>query len=404
MRLVVLFAVALAIFAAPPIDRQKAGMDSEKLARIPARMKAYTDRGEVAGIVTLVARHGAVASLDAVGWADVEKKKPMRTDSIFQIMSMTKPVCGTAIMMLVEEGKLALTDPVEKHLPEFRGQMMIAARGEGGQLTLKKPSRPITVRDLMTHTSGMPGMPPAGLAELYQKMDRPLADAALVYSQLPLEFEPGTEWRYSNPGIATLGRLVEVASGMPFEKFLEARIFQPLGMKDSFIFPPADKVDRIAIVHTAREGKLAAAPGSILGGDPRHYRKGAVYSAPEFGLYSTAEDLFAFYDCLRAGGTSNGKRLLSPASVKVMTALHTGDIRAGHLPGTGFGLSWEVTRNAMGTLALMSEGSFGHGGAFGTHGWIDPAKDLVGVFLIQHSGATNAKPVFMGMAASSIAE
>lgn len=404
MKLAILSLAAIAVIAAPPIDKQKAGMDPERLARIPARMKAYVDRNEVAGVVTLVARHGSIAALDAVGWADAENKKPMRTDSIFQIMSMTKPVCATAIMMMVEEGKLALTDPVEKHLPEFRGQMVIASRSADGKLTLKKPSRPINIRDLMTHTSGLPSMPPAGLAELYQKMDTPLADAVSIYSQLPLEFEPGTEWRYSNPGIATLGRLVEVASGMPFEKFLEARIFQPLGMKDSFIFPPAAKVDRIAIVHQVKDGKLVAAPSSILGGDPRHYRKGAVYSAPEFGMYSTAEDLFAFYDCMRSGGISNGKRLLSPASVKVMTSLHTGDIRAGHLPGTGFGLAWEVTRNETGMLALMSIGSFGHGGAFGTHGWIDPAKDLVGVFLIQHTGSTNAKAVFMGMAAAAITE
>ncbi|HUQ95046.1 MAG TPA: serine hydrolase domain-containing protein [Bryobacteraceae bacterium] len=405
MRFIVLLMAWSVLHAEPPIgEASKAGLDPERLAKIPVRMKSYVDRGEIAGAVTLVSRHGVIGQLDAVGWADVENKKPMRVDSIFQIMSMTKPVCATAIMLLVEEGKLALTDAVEKHLPEFRGQLVIAS-SEGDTLTLKKPSRPITVRDLMTHTSGMPPNPPAGLAELYTKMDLPLAQAVHVFSQLPLLFEPGTEWRYSNPGIATLGRLVEVASGMAFEKFLETRLYQPLGMKDSFVFPPADKIDRIAIVHTHCGGALVNAPATILGGDSRHYRKGARYSAPEFAMYSTAADLAAFYNMMRAGGVHQGKRLISAASVKVMTTMHTGDIRAGHLPGTGFGLAWEVTREPLGTLTLMSIGSFGHGGAFGTHGWIDPQKDLVGVFLIQHAGTpNNAKAVFMGMAGAAIQE
>ncbi|MBS1829454.1 MAG: beta-lactamase family protein [Acidobacteria bacterium] len=400
----VLLGVALLPAAPPIVEASKAGMDADRLARLSARMKEYVDRGELAGVVTLVSRHGVTAALDAHGWADVAGKKQMKPDSIFQIMSMTKPVCGTAIMMLVEEGKLALTDPVEKHLPEFRGQMMVAYRDKD-TVTLKKPSRPITVRDLMTHTSGIAGAPQAGIGELYQKMHLTLAEAVHFYSQLPLNFEPGTEWQYSNTGIATLGRLVEVASGMPFEKFLETRLFQPLGMKDSFIFPPADKVDRIVIVHQAKDGKLVDAPPTILGGDSRLHRKGAKYSAPEFGLHSTAQDLAAFYNMMRAGGVHQGKRLLTSASVKVATSLHTADIRAGHLPGTGFGLTWEVTRVPLGTLNLMSVGSFGHGGAFGTHGWIDPEKDLVGVFLIQHTGSsTNAKQVFMGMAAAAINE
>jgi CubicO group peptidase (beta-lactamase class C family) len=401
MRTLFLALLAAASLLGEPviIEAGKTGMDPERLSRIPARMKAYVDRGELAGVVTLVSRRGVTALLDASGFQDAESKKPMRPDSIFQIMSMTKPVCGTAIMMLVDEGKLTLADPVEKHLPEFRGQMLVASR-EGERVQLKKPSRPINIRDLMTHTSGMIANPPPGIAELYQKMDLTLAEAVRVYSQQPLEFEPGTEWRYSNPGIAILGRLVEAASGMPFEKFLETRIFQPLGMKDSFLLPPADKTDRIVTVHTAA---LRAAPATILGGDSRAFRKGAKYSAPEFGMYSTAADLAAFYNMLRAGGMHQGQRMLSQAALRVMTSLHTGDLRAGHLPGTGFGLTWEVTRQPLGTLALMSIGSFGHGGAFGTHGWIDPAKDLVGVFLIQHVGYTgNAKAVFMGMVGSAI--
>ncbi len=368
-------------------------------------MKSYVDRGEVAGVVTLVSRHGVTASLEAVGWADIENQKPMKTDSIFQIMSMTKPVCATAILMLVEEGKLALTDAVEKHLPEFRGQMTIASQDANG-VFLKKPSRPITIRDIMTHTSGMQGNPPPGLSALYQKLDMTLAEAVHVYGQTPLQFEPGTRWSYSNMGIATLGRLVEVASGMPFETFLATRIFEPLGMKDSFLFPPADKMDRIAIVHTHKDGKLTTAPGTILGGDPRHYRKGAKYSAPEFGLHSTASDLAAFYNMLRAGGAANGRRLLSKASIATMTSLHTGDIKSGHLVGTGFGLGWEVTKEPLGTLNLMSIGSYGHGGAFGTHGWVDPAMDTVNVFLIGQAGGSpsNGKSVFMSLAGAAVVD
>lgn len=404
MRMIAMWVAFGLILQAEPIgDAKQAGLDPQRLARIAERMKGYVDRGELAGVVTLVSRHGVVGALDAVGYADAINRKPMRTDSIFQIMSMTKPVCATAVMMMVDEGRLALNDPVEKHLPEFRGQMKLASR-EGDRMVLEKPKRPITIRDLLTHTSGMPG-PPPGIAELYTQMNMTLADAVLVFAQGPLQFEPGSEWRYSNTGIATLGRLVEVASGLSFEKFLETRIFQPLGMKDSFLFPPADKLDRIVVVHSHAGGKIVDAPATILGGDSRKFRKGARYPAPEFGMYSTASDLAAFYNMIRAGGAVGGNRLLSKAAVDTMTRLHTGDLKAGHNPGTGFGLAWEVTREAAGTLNLMSIGSHGHGGAFGTHGWVDPGKDLVGVFLIQHAGNTgNAKQVFIGMAGASVVD
>lgn len=378
-------------------------MDPQRLGRIPARMKAFVDQDFIAGAVTLVARHGAVASLEAVGWQDIEAKKPMRTDSIFQVMSMTKPFTSVAIMILVEEGKIALTDPVEKHLPEFRGQMMVEGRSDK-TVTLRKPSRPITIRDLLTHTSGMTG-PAASMEGLYQKMDRSLAEAVAVFAQNPLEFEPGSRWLYSNTGMATLGRIVEVKGDMPYERFLEERIFKPLGMKDSFFFPPKDKIDRIALVYEQKNGKLVRSGSEILGGASYEYRKGAEYPGPEFALYSTAPDLAAFYEMMRSGGVANGKRLLSRAAVDVMTALHTGDLKAGHLGGTGFGLGWEITSLPEGTLAFMSPGSFGHGGAFGTHGWIDPKKDMVGVFLIQKSGGTDdAKRAFMAMAAAAISE
>jgi CubicO group peptidase (beta-lactamase class C family) len=385
----------------------KAGMDPERLAKIPVRMKGFVDEGMVAGVVMLVARHGAIASLEAVGYQDLEKKKPMRTDSIFQIMSMTKPVVAVAIMMLAEEGKLAVSDPVERHLPEFRGLWVNASKPAEKERRQVRPSRAITLRDLLTHTSGMIGNPPEGIRELYTRMHLTLAEAVAIYSQQPLDFEPGTKWQYSNPGIATLGRVIEVASGLAFERFLSERIFQPLGMKDSFLFVPPDKIDRIAMVYKRAEGKLVRSGSEILGGDPSQYRKGAKYSAPEFGMYSTASDLAALYQMMLNGGTYNGKRLLSQASVNLMTSSHTGDIEpAGHSTGMAYGLAWTVVRDSLGTLQLQSVGTYGHGGAFGTQGWIDPQKDLIGVFLIQRSagGAPYESNVFKTMAAAAIVE
>ena len=399
-----------AVLTAPA--QQSVTADAARLAAIAPRMKAFVDQGVVAGVVTLLMQDGKVVQHEAAGMADLEARKPMSRDSIFQIMSMTKPTVAVCIMMLAEEGKLALSDPVEKHLPEFRGQMAMAGRAADGAVTLHKPARPVTVRDLLTHTSGMGPTPPEGLKELYYRMDRPLREAVLAYSQVPLLFEPGSRWAYSNTGIATLGRIVEAASGQPFEKFLEARVLTPLGMKDSFIFPPEDKKARIVSLYDRKEGKLVKAGGDKLGGDAMNYRKGAVYSAPEFGLYSTAADLSAFYEMTRLGGVAPawvkgpgaapGKRLLSPAAVSVMTKLHTGDLQAGHNPGTGFGLAWEVVKNEQGELNLWSVGSYGHGGAFGTHGWVDPAKHLVGVFLIQGGDQTTVKYAFLNMAGAAV--
>lgn len=401
-------AAAMTVCAAPPVDSgaaQKAGMDPSVLQRIPKRMRELVDEGVLSGAVTLVQRHGVTASFEAAGWADKEANKPMRPDSIFQIMSMTKPFAGTSIQMLAEEGRLSVLDPVEKHIPEFRGQLVVVKRNDDGSVLMKKPARPITIFDLMTHTSGLPYGPPAGLKELNQTMDRTLADAVLVYSQTPLEFEPGTKWSYSNMGIGILGRIIEIRSGMPFEKFLETRLFQPLGMKDSHIFLPAEKHGRLAAIYKKGPNGLEKAGDDTLGGYSLNFRKGAKYSAPEWGLYTTAQDLAAFYQMLLNGGTANGKRFLSRSSIDVMTKKQTGDLRAGHMPNTAFGLTWEVIEDPRGELAYLSVGSFGHGGAFGTHGWVDRKKDMVGVFLIQMTGAdAGAKYGFMQMANAAVIE
>ena len=390
--------LALAANAADP------GMSSAQLAKIPQRMKAFVDQKRIAGAVTLVARHGVIAEFDAVGMQDIEAGKPMAKDSIFQIMSMTKPFVGVAIMMLVDEGKVVISDPVEKYLPEFRGQMV--ADVKDGVKTIRKPARPITVRDCMTHTSGLSYGPFPGFAELNQKMDKTLAEAMLIYSQQPLEFEPGAKWQYSNVGIAVLGRIIEVSTGVPFEGFIDSRIFQPLGMKDSHFFLPMEKQSRLAPVYRLVDGKLAKADGTILGGDPMQFRKGAKYPAPEWGMYTTASDLLQFYQMMLNGGKAGTRQLLSRASVDMMTSAHTSDLRSGHMPGTAFGLTWEVVRpEGLGEIHLLSAGTFGHGGAFNTHGWIDKKKDMVGIFLIQNAmGTGDVKYAFMGMANAAVLE
>jgi CubicO group peptidase (beta-lactamase class C family) len=367
--------------------------DSSQLAKIAGRMKELAEQQRIAGTVTLFQEKGELVHFEAVGWQDIENKKPMRKDSIFQIMSMTKPFTGTAILMLAEAGRLSVSDPVEKHLPEFRGQML---KVDGA---LKKPARPITIHDLMTHTSGLPSAPPPGLAELYTKLDRTLADAVLVFSQQPLDFEPGSRWSYSNAGIATLGRIIEVAGGMPYEKFVATRIFEPLGMKDSHFFLPETKKDRLAIVYKKTATGLERADDTILGGLSAAARPRAIYPAPEFGMYSTAEDLAKFYQALLSGD----RRILSQASIRLMSSKQTNDLRAGHMPNTAFGLTWEVIDDPRGEVHLLSRGTYGHGGAFSTHGWVDPARQTVGVFLTQLTGApAEAKYAYMQMVNSAI--
>lgn len=394
------------VFAAPPAtDPQKAGMDAKRLAQISERMKEFESRGQVAGTVTLLQRHGVLAHFEATGWADIEAKKPMQRDTIFQIMSMTKPITGIAIMMMAEEGKLRLTDPVERHLPEFRGQMMIVSR-DGDKLVLQKPPRPITIRDLMTHTSGMIGEPPASTGPLMINMSMPLDRAVAIYAQQPLDFEPGTKWQYSNTGLATLGRIVEVLSGMKYEEFLAKRIFEPLGMVDSHVFLPESKHARLAALYTVENGRMVKAGADVLAGDPMKFRKGAVYSGPEFSVYSTAADLAKLYQMMLNKGTYDGKRLLSAASVETMSSVQSGDVKAGWDIGDAFGLTWEVTRDPIGTLTGLSKGAFHHGGAFSTFGYIDPKKDLIGVYMTQWDGPDGKIPreTFVQMGAASIIE
>jgi CubicO group peptidase (beta-lactamase class C family) len=358
--------------------------DASPLDRIRPAMQQFIDQGEIAGAVTVVGRKHAILSFEAVGQANIEKQTPMAKDTLFRIASMTKPITAMGIMMLQEEGKLSIDDPVEKHLPEFKGQMLVAER-KPESLLLKKPSRPITLKDLLTHTSGLAGQYPAGLSNLYQKRDRTLAEGTLAISQQPLTFEPGTKWSYCNPGIDTLGRVIEVLSGMPYEDFLEGRIFHPLGMEATLFYPEGELRRRVAAIYEEKDGKLVQTPGSVIG--PPNQAKHPI---PAGGLYSTGADLAKLYQMMLNEGELNGRRILKAESVRQMTTSHTDNLPAGFTPGGGFGLGFAVVTKPQGVTEMLSPGSYGHGGAFGTQGWIDPKQDLFVVLLIQRVGLPNA--------------
>jgi CubicO group peptidase (beta-lactamase class C family) len=346
-------------------------------SRIRARMREFVAQGEISGSVTLVGRRDQVVSLEAVGLRSIEDGLPMRPDTLFRIASMTKPITAIGIMMLAEEGKLSVDDPVEKHLPEFRGQMMVAARS-GETITLKKPPRVITLRDLLTHTSGLPGASPPGLAELYALRNHTLAEAVMAFSQRPLEFEPGTRWAYCSPGIDTLGRAIEVVSGQSFEGFLQERLFDPLGMRDTTFYPTPAQLRRAAVVYERKGGELRPA-AAFRGGLPQ----GARYPLPAGGLFSTAPDLARLYQMLLGGGIAGGRRYLTETTLAEMTRVQTGELKAGFSEGIGFGLGWSVVRQPVGLTEMLSPGTYGHGGGYGTQCWIDPHRGLCTILLTQ---------------------
>ncbi|HEV3166719.1 MAG TPA: serine hydrolase domain-containing protein [Isosphaeraceae bacterium] len=374
----------LMIVVASLSARTAVGQEAGLSARIRERMQPFIDRKEIAGVVASVGRGDRVLCVEALGQRNIEADQPMRSDTLFRIASMTKPITAIGIMMLADEGKLSVDDPVEKHLPEFRGQMLVTERS-GDTITLKKPPRPITLHDLLTHTSGLPGSPPPGLANLYAKRDRTLAEAVMAYSQRPLDFEPGTKWAYCNTGIDTLGRVIEVVSGQGYESFLQERLFDPLGMTDTTFYPTSDQMPRAAVTYDRKDGELRPAAASVIGPP-----QGARYPIPAGGLYSTAPDLAKVYQMMLNRGTAGGRRFLSEQAVSDMTRVQTGDLKAGFTEGMGFGLGWGVVRQPAGVTERLSPGSFGHGGAFGTQAWIDPQKDLFVILMIQRTGLPNS--------------
>ena len=402
-----LFSLLFAASAFAQSTTKTSGIDHEVLSQIPQRMKSFVDKQTVAGAVTLVSHGAEIVEFDATGMADIEAGHPMRKDSIFQIMSMTKPVTAIGIMMLAEQGKLALRDPVEQYLPEFHDVNVATTVGPDAD-HLKVPNHALTIRDLLTHTAGIQDYPgPPAIRDYAQTMSVPLDEVVRQLAKQPLLFQPGTQWSYSSPGIEILGRIIEVVSGEKYVDFITGHILEPLGMKDSFFFPPPDKIARIAMVYGDKNGKLVRAPATILGGDPAKYRQGAVFPAPGWGLYSTAEDLLHLYRMMLNDGVYEGHRYLSAFSVHLMTEPQTTGIQpVGWMRGSDYGLAWEVVTDPLGELAGHTIGTYGHGGAFGTQGWIDPNNDLISILLIQNSGegAESMTRIFLNMAESSISK
>ncbi|MBY0526232.1 MAG: beta-lactamase family protein [Gemmataceae bacterium] len=376
----VLASLALVLVAVPT----RGDADAGKLGRIRTAMQGFVDQQEIVGVVTVVGRKDGIVHHEAVGNLDADRKQAMPKDALFRIASMTKPITAIGIMILQDEGKLSVNDLVEKHLPEFKGQMLLVGRTPE-TVSLKKPARPITIRDLLTHTSGLPSGYPAGISDIYVKRQHNLAEATMAVSQRPLDFEPGSKWSYCNAGIDVLGRIIEVASGQTYEDFLRKRIFEPLGMTDTTFYPSAAQLERAAPTFDKKDGKLVVAKNNLI-----DLPKNPRFPIPAGGLYSTGTDLARVYQMMLGKGTLGKAKILSEESVATMTKVQTGDLLAGFTTGSGFGYGWAVVAKPTGVTEMLSAGSYGHGGAFGTQGWIDPEKDLFMILLIQRVGLPNA--------------
>ncbi|MCL4178031.1 MAG: beta-lactamase family protein [Verrucomicrobia bacterium] len=340
---------------------------------IRAAMQSFLESKEIAGAVTLVATPRTILHLDTVGYADVAGNRSMTADTLFWIASMTKPITGVAIMMLQDAGRLSLDDPVEKHLPEFKG-----IRTPDG-----KPAQ-LTIRSLLTHTSGL-----GEISGEEARQCRTLADAVARYVRRPLQFQPGARWQYCQSSINTAARIVEVISGESFPDFLENRLFRPLGMRDTTFYPSAEQLKRLAVSYRRTEaGELEPSEIGFLLGLPATSRE--RFPAGNGGLFSTAPDYARFCQMIAHGGEWAGRRYLSPASVKYMTSVRTGELKTGFTEGNGWGIGWCVVREPQGVTAMLSPGSHGHGGAYGTQAWIDPVRERIYVLMVQRANFPNS--------------
>ena len=336
----------------------------ERDAAIAAKMREMIAANEVPGAVTVVATRDGVSHLGVIGHAEAGKTRPLRKDSIFWIASMTKPVTAVAVLMMQDEGKLSIDDSLAKYIPEF---------GANG----------VTLRHMLTHTSGMGEATAAELATA-----KTLADIAPIYAKKPLGFAPGSQWRYCQSGINMLGRVVEIVSGMPIDQFFAKRIFAPLGMKDTTFYLTEKQMKRW-VTPAKRDGeKLADAPIGLLAGKAPTARD--RFPAPNGGLFSTAPDYARFARMLLRGGDLDGKRYLSAASFALMTTIQTGSLKAGFIPGHGWGLGVGVVKDPQGQTALSKTGTFGHGGAYGTQAWIDPQSGVALILMVQRTNFKNS--------------
>jgi CubicO group peptidase (beta-lactamase class C family) len=390
----------------PAVAPEEVGMAGARLAGIRAVMDRHVAEKQIPGASGLIARRGKIAYQETFGMADMEAGKPMRMDTIHRIYSMSKPITSVAVMMLYEEGRFQLNDPVAKYLPEFsKMQVWVDEKDpQTGQPMLKTApaKRPITIRDLLRHTAGLTygvfGDTPVDRE--YRKArvlgESNLAEFVKDLAAIPLQYKPGTRWHYS-VSVDVLGRLVEVLSGKTFDQFLQERIFTPLDMKDTGFTVPADKKDRLATLYTlTKEGKLQPAPICSTRQECIEKFPNAVPSFLQSigmqsgggGLVSTAYDYLHFCQMMLNQGQYNGKRLLSRKTVQLMSSDSLGTI-PGMGPGNGFGLGFQVSKSPGEAGMMGSPGEYNWGGAAGTKFWIDPQEELIGIFMIQilpHTG------------------
>lgn len=397
------FGIAHAQTAAPapaPAAAAHAALSPERLDRIGAELQRYVDEGRLAGAVVQIQQDGVPVYSTAVGWRDKEAGDRMRQDSIFRIASQTKALTSVAVMMLVEEGKLLLDDPVGKHLPEWQQTGVGVARPDGGYEVVPA-SRPITIRDLLTHTAGISyGNGPAEQAWqdagqmgwYFANRDEPVAAAVARMAALPMAAQPGEKFVYGyNTDI--LGVVVEKLSGMSLQDFLNERLITPLGMNDTAFYLPPAKADRLAVVYQAEEDGISRAADAADWTGEGFYGQGHYLAGPRVaysggaGLLSTAADYSRFLEMLRRGGELDGRRYLSPKTVELMTANHLGPIE--YDPGMGFGLGFSVRLDLGAAGEPGSVGEFGWGGAYHSAYWVDPEEGLTVVYLTQLIPAGN---------------
>ena len=393
----------------PTAAPEDVGLSSERLARIGELMQRHIDAGEISGAVTLVARRGQIAHLEAHGTTGFDAGTTATTDAVFRIASMTKIVTGVAVMMMVEEGRLRITDPVSRYVPEL-GQLEVAVEqraqeGEGddaaGAVSFHTvpAEREITIRDLLTHTSGLVSGPMSTASEraIAQRPGETLATYVPRLGQTVLEFQPGSRWAYSpGAGFQVLGRLVEIVSGQELDVFVEERIFDPLGMDDTSFHPDAALASRLVTAYRLADGAVEADP------DPDRMQQRGFHRASG-GLVSTAEDYATFGQMLLNGGELDGVRLLSPRTVEQMASVHVPDSLPGRTTGEGYGLSVRVLSDAVAGGFRLSDGAYGWSGAFGTHFWADPRDEIVAVMMIQ-TPIRELRPAFENAVMQAVVE
>jgi CubicO group peptidase (beta-lactamase class C family) len=393
--LALLLSAAAMSASAQTVAPAQAGFSAERLQRIDQFIDSTMAAGEISGGVTLVARNGRIVHLSARGVMDVSSKAPMQKDSIFRIASMSKPVAAVAILMLLEDGKVWLDDPVSKYLPSYKGmKVAVAAPPSAGAAPAGSAraapnfytvpaEREITVLDMLTHTSGLmsgTNSNAGGQTAFQKRHEIGLKWVDNLGTDTVLEFQPGTRWAYSAvAGLDVAGRIVELVSGKTFNEFLQARLFGPLAMKDTFFWPTDAQRARLVTSYTFANGKLAASANPDSMSSPVYFSGGG-------GLMSSAESYARFAMMLANGGELNGVRILSPATVELMGSTIFKDTLPGRRAGEGYGLGVRSVSDRAARRTLVSTGSFGWSGAYGTHFWVDPSKKLVAILMLQTPG------------------